>query len=149
VPAWGPTKTKKRRTVTLGAETITQFRAHKRAQSALKMKNRTTYKNVDLMFAKKHVDLQTSKAMLGQPLTTLSEARFQALVKAAEVRKINSTACGTRWRRIASGRDAPSRGRGATRPQRDGVDEDLGARAAKHAAGRRDAARRALARMTC
>jgi integrase len=31
-PAWGPTKTKKRRTVTLGAETIVQLRARKRAQ---------------------------------------------------------------------------------------------------------------------
>ncbi len=88
VPTWGPTKTKKRRTVTLGAETIAQLRAHKRAQSALKMKNRTTYKDFDLLFAKEPVDLQTPKAALGQPLDTLSEARFQSLVRNAHVKRI-------------------------------------------------------------
>jgi integrase len=88
VPVWEPTKTKKRRTITLGAETVAQLRAHKRAQSALKMKNRTAYKNVDLIFAKEPVDLQTPKAALGQPLNTLSESRFQTLVKAADVRRI-------------------------------------------------------------
>ena len=90
---FGPTKTKRRRTIALGAETIAQLRAHKRAQSALKMKNRTTYKDFDLLFAKEPVDLQTATAALGQPLTTLSEARFQALVKAADVRRIKFHGC--------------------------------------------------------
>jgi integrase len=92
-PVWGPTKTKCRRTVTLGAETIVKLRAHKRAQSALKMKNRTTYKDFDLMFAKEPEDLQRSKAALGQPLDRLSEGRFQALVKAAGVRRIKFHGC--------------------------------------------------------
>jgi len=47
-----------------------------------------TYKDFDLIFAKEPVDLQTPKASLGQPLTTLSEARFQRLVGDAGVRQI-------------------------------------------------------------
>jgi integrase len=85
---WGPTKTKRRRTVTLGAETIAQLHAHKRAQAVLKMKNRTTYKDFDLVFGKEPIDLQTPASALGQPLKTLSQARFQALVAAAGVRRI-------------------------------------------------------------
>jgi integrase len=41
-----------------------------------------------LVFSKEDADLQTPTARLGEPLDTLSENRFQALVKAAGVRKI-------------------------------------------------------------
>src|SRR5258708_20315859 len=64
------------------------LRAHKLSQSALKMKNRTTYTDFGLLFAKEPDDLQTPDATLGQPLNTLSEARFVRLLKNAEIRKI-------------------------------------------------------------
>src|SRR5260370_41605283 len=64
------------------------LRAHKLSQSALKMKNRTTYKDSGLVFAKEPDALQTPDATLGQPLNTLSEARFVRLLKDADIRKI-------------------------------------------------------------
>jgi integrase len=52
------------------------------------MKNRTTYKDFGLVFAKEPEDLQTPEAALGQPLKTLSETRFVQLTKQAGVRTI-------------------------------------------------------------
>jgi integrase len=67
---------------------VALLKAHKRAQAELRMKNRTSYQNFGLVFAKQPEDLQTPHAKLGQALTTLTEARFEALVKAAGVRRI-------------------------------------------------------------
>ena len=50
------------------------------------MKNRTTYADFGLAFAKEPV--QTPKAALGQSLKTLSESRFHTLRKKAGVRRI-------------------------------------------------------------
>lgn len=87
-PVWGPTKTKRVRTLTLTGETVAALRTHRQAQRQLKMKNRATYVDYGLIFAKEDVDLQTPAARLGEPLTTLSDHRFQHLVKAAGVRRI-------------------------------------------------------------
>jgi len=87
-PVFGPTKTDRARTIPLNAETIARLRAHKKAQAALKMKNRKTYCDFNLVFAREFEDLQTPDAQLGQPLKTLSEKRFARLVESAGVRRI-------------------------------------------------------------
>ena len=92
-PQWGPTKTKHRRTITLTTETIARLRVHRQAQRELKMRNRTTYADFDLIFAMEPEDLQQRTAKLGHALMALSERRFQALVKAAGVRTIKFHGC--------------------------------------------------------
>jgi integrase len=87
-PTWGPTKNKKHRVVALNPETVERLQLHKRSQAALKMKNRTTYTDFNLIFAKENEDLQTADAKLGQPLTTLTEGRFVKLLKDSNVRRI-------------------------------------------------------------
>jgi len=87
-PVFGPTKTKQTRSFSLGDETLTLLRAHKKAQASLKMKNRKTYKDFNLIFAREPKDLTTPKAALGQPLETLSGYPFVRLMKAAKVKKI-------------------------------------------------------------
>jgi integrase len=57
------------------------------------MRNRTVYQDFGLMFAREPENCQTPEAALGQPLKTLSELRFQALVKAADVRRIKFHGC--------------------------------------------------------
>ena len=51
-PTFGPPKNGFPRDITLSAETIDLLRQHKRAQAELKMKNRTTYCDLGLRFAK-------------------------------------------------------------------------------------------------
>jgi integrase len=87
-PVFGPTKTGRSRTLTLGSETVTLLRAHKRHQAELKMANRTTYQDHGLLFAKEPEDLLTPLAALGQPQNTLSETRFKRLIKLAGVKEI-------------------------------------------------------------
>ena len=88
IPAWGPTKTGTARTVTLGPETIAQLKAHKAAQAALKMKNRTTYQDFGLVFAKQDEDLQRPSAALGQPCLALVGWHFRRVLTAAAVTRI-------------------------------------------------------------
>lgn len=87
-PAWGPTKTGRSRTVTLGAETITKLRAHRKQQRELLMANRTTYQDHGLVFAKEPEDLQKPTAALGQPCLALVTRHFQRIATAAGVRRI-------------------------------------------------------------
>jgi integrase len=87
-PVFGVTKTGRTRTLSLGAETVTLLRAHKRHQAELKMANRTTYQDHGLMFAKEAEDLQTPLAALGQPICTLAEKRFKRLIAQAGVKDI-------------------------------------------------------------
>ncbi|MBA2258227.1 MAG: site-specific integrase [Acidobacteria bacterium] len=87
-PVFGPTKTKRSRTLSLGAETIAALRVHKREQLELKMRNRTSYTDFGLVFAKEPADLQRPEAALGQPLSTLGNARFVELVAKAGVKRI-------------------------------------------------------------
>ena len=88
VPSFGPTKTGKSRTLSLGAETIAALRVHRRQQLELRLKNGQAYCDFGLIFAKEHADCQTPAARCGQPIATLSEARFQQLVAAAGCRRI-------------------------------------------------------------
>jgi integrase len=85
-PTWGPTKTDRSRVVTLGSETITRLRAHKKGQRELLMKNRTTYKDHGLVFAKEQRDLQTPTAALGQPCPSLAAGQFRQITKIAGVK---------------------------------------------------------------
>ena len=87
-PIFGITKTDRIRVIRINDETVTRLRSHKAAQATLKMATRMSYADFNLVFAKEPEDLQTRKAALGQPLKTLSQARFQRLVESAGVRKI-------------------------------------------------------------
>jgi integrase len=87
-PVFGVTKTDRARTVQLDTETIALLRTHKQAQAELKMRNRTTYCDFGLVFAKEHEHLQTPQAALGQPIGTLGDLRWKRLVKAAGVKSI-------------------------------------------------------------
>ena len=52
------------------------------------MKNRTSYVDHGLIFAKEDVDCQTPVAKVGQPIQTLSESYFDRVVTQAEVKAI-------------------------------------------------------------
>jgi integrase len=90
---FGPTKTDQARVVTLGPDTVTRLLAHKRSQSALKMKNRAAYVDLGLVFAREPRDLQTPLAQLGHPLTTLAEKRFQKVIALAGVKRLKFHGC--------------------------------------------------------
>jgi integrase len=66
-PTFGPTKTGKARTITLDSTTVDLLRAHKKAQAALKMRNRTAYHDHGLVFAKEWADVRKRG---GNPRTT-------------------------------------------------------------------------------
>jgi integrase len=88
-PTFGPPKGKRSRTVTLSAQTVALLKAHKQHQSALKMRNRTTYHNFGLAFAKEWGELRTRKDLLGQPLQANNLARsFDPLIQVAGIRRI-------------------------------------------------------------
>lgn len=74
---WGPTKTGKARVVTLGAQTLTRLKAHRKSQAELKMANHKVYQDHGLVFAKDPGDLQTPTAALGQPCLALTGHLFQ------------------------------------------------------------------------
>jgi integrase len=68
------------------------LRTHRKAQRELKMRNRATYADHGLIFAKEEAD-RIGAARLGDPITVLSEGRFQTLVKTAGVRRIKFHGC--------------------------------------------------------
>ena len=88
-PRFGPTKTGLTRTVSIDPDTVTRLRTHRAAQAEVKMKNRTSYADHGLVFAREAADLFTRKAKLGDPMTTVLDKRtFKKVVKAAGVRLI-------------------------------------------------------------
>lgn len=89
-PTFGPTKTGTTRTVSLGPETVVLLREHKKVQAEIKMKNRKTYCDFGLVFAKQAGDLQTPRATLGQPLqmNNIGQREYARLIKASGVRRI-------------------------------------------------------------
>ena len=89
-PVFGPTKTGKPRTVSLAPETVELLRAHKRTQAELKLRNRATYAEHGLVFAKGWSEVRRRTDALGQPLqlNNLGQREFAALIKAANVRRI-------------------------------------------------------------
>ncbi|HEY2906887.1 MAG TPA: tyrosine-type recombinase/integrase [Vicinamibacterales bacterium] len=89
-PTFGPPKNGCSRDVTLSAETVELLRLHKRAQSELKMANRTTYHDLGLVFAKEYGDLRNRVDLIGHPLqaNNLGERQFSRLIAAAKVKRI-------------------------------------------------------------
>lgn len=87
-PTFGPTKTGASRKVSLNSETVARLAAHKRAQAELKMANRTTYVDNELVFAREHEHLQARGTALGYPIRTLGGTPFRHLSTAAGVRRI-------------------------------------------------------------
>jgi len=85
---FGVTKTKRARTITLGADTIARVRAHRKAQREQMMANRTTYVDHQLVFAKEPADQQAPTAALGTPCTALTTRYFAQIIAAAGVRPI-------------------------------------------------------------
>ncbi len=81
-------KNKPERTVTVAPETAALLRAHRAAQNALKMKNRTTYRDRGFVFAVEPRHQQTPKMVLGDPLITFGETAFPRIIKAAGVKRI-------------------------------------------------------------
>jgi integrase len=77
----------------IGPETLAKLKAHRQAQRELKMRNRTTYSDHNLIFAREADDLRTPTAKLGGPITSLAEARFYTLVKAAGVARKKFHSC--------------------------------------------------------
>ena len=87
---FGPLKAGKARTIDLGAETISLLRAHKRQQAELKLKNRATYRDLGLIFAKEQADLFGKYAELGTPIQfhNVAGGEFARLLKKAGVKKV-------------------------------------------------------------
>ena len=88
VPRFGPTKNKKVRTLRLLPETLLALRAHRQRQSELKMRNRKTYQDHGLVFAKEHINIVRPDDVLGQPTSTLATVPFHRLVTEAKVKRI-------------------------------------------------------------
>jgi integrase len=74
----------------IAAETLELLKAHRRAQAALKMRNRTTYRDHGLVFAKEYGDLTNPVDMIGLPhqANHIGQRQFARLVKAAKVKAI-------------------------------------------------------------
>jgi integrase len=89
VAAFTPTKTDNIRTITIGAQTVSALREHRRRQAELKMANRTRYQDFDLVFGKEHIDLQRPSHELGQPCQAIMTLHFRRVLKAAGVKSIN------------------------------------------------------------
>ncbi|MGH9370102.1 MAG: tyrosine-type recombinase/integrase [Vicinamibacterales bacterium] len=87
---FGPPKNGRPRTISLAAGTVELLKAHRRAQRELKMANRTTYRDLGLVFAKERGDLTNRADMIGLSLqaNNLGERQFTRLIKAAKVRRI-------------------------------------------------------------
>ena len=89
-PEFGPTKTKRVRTIELAAETLALLKAHKSHQAEVKIRNRQHYRDHGLIFAKEWGDLHGRADSLGGPLqvNTIGSREFDRLIKAAGVRRI-------------------------------------------------------------
>lgn len=89
-PAWGPTKGGRERTIDLAPGTVALLREHKKAQAELKMKNRQSYADFDLVFAKQWNDVRKRGEMLGHPLqlNNLGQREYARLIREAGVPRI-------------------------------------------------------------
>jgi integrase len=89
-PEWGPTKTGKPRTIDIDRDTVVLLREHKRVQAELKMRNRASYADHGLVFAKEWTDVRRRGETLGQPLqlNNLGQREYARLIKVATVRRI-------------------------------------------------------------
>ena len=86
----------------LNDETVALLRAHKAHQAAVKMANRTTYRDLGLVFAKELPDVTGKHATLGTPLSPdgINRRELQHLIEAAGVKRITfhgSRHCVVSW----------------------------------------------------
>jgi integrase len=90
-PEFGPVKNGVPRTVNLADETVELLKAHKRCQAEVKMRNRTSYHDLGLVFAKEWGDLHGREDSLGLPLQSnnLGQRQFARMLKAANVKRIS------------------------------------------------------------
>jgi integrase len=89
-PVFGPPKNRLPRTISLAPETVDLLRAHRQHQRELKMANRTTYRDLGLVFAKEWSDVQKRGDSLGHPLqmNNLGQREYAKLIAAAGVKPI-------------------------------------------------------------
>jgi integrase len=89
-PQFGPPKNGAPRTIDIGKETVLLLRALKRHQAEIKLKNRRTYHDFDLVFTKEWRDLGRKHEVLGQPLqmNNLGQREYARVIKAADVKTI-------------------------------------------------------------
>ena len=84
-PEFGPPKRGRIRTIQVSQQTIGKLKAHRKHQAEIRLKNRTTYRDFDLVFAR----TWESKGRLGEPLSAyLIQREFSDIIKAAGVRSI-------------------------------------------------------------
>ena len=123
-PTFGPTKNGDARTVSIGAVTAGLLREHKRQQAEVKMKNRKTYVDLGLVFAKGWADQHLRRQVLGHPLSVVTLAKqMDRLAKAAGVRRNQAARHAAHLRDVAAQRrHAGPRGRDAARAQVGGRD---------------------------
>jgi integrase len=86
-PTWGPTKTGTERVIDIAAGTVALLREHRRSQAELKMRNRATYADHGLVFAKEWTDMRRRGEMIGCPLqlNNIGEREYARLIHEAEV----------------------------------------------------------------
>lgn len=89
-PAWGPTKGGRVRTVDIAPGTVTLLREHRRSQAEMKMRNRQSYADFDLVFAKEWNDVRRRGEMLGHPLqlNNLGQREYARLIRESGVPRI-------------------------------------------------------------
>lgn len=89
-PTFGPTKSGKSRGIDIIDATVGLLREHKRQQAAVKMKNRTHYRDFGLVFAKDWTELRTRVDALGHPLDSghLGSGQLARLITVAGVKAI-------------------------------------------------------------
>ncbi len=89
-PLFGPTKSGKARVIRLSGETVTLLKVHRKHQAEVKMKNRATYNDLGLVFAKEWEDVRKHGDTLGDPLQSnnLGQREYAAIIKASKVKTI-------------------------------------------------------------
>jgi integrase len=89
-PVFGPPKGKRARTIRIGTEMVDLLKTHRQHQAEVKMKNRTTYHEFGLVFAKEWTDVRTRGETLGHPLqaNNLGQREYAKLIAAAGVKPI-------------------------------------------------------------
>lgn len=89
-PLFGPTKSGRPRVIRLSAETVSLLKVHRKHQAEVKMKNRATYNDLGLVFAKEWGDVRKHGDTLGDPLQSnnLGQREYAAIIKASKVKAI-------------------------------------------------------------
>jgi integrase len=108
-PEYGPPKNGTTRSVDLSAGTVALLKAHKKAQAALKMANRMTYRDHGLVFALEAEHLCMPGGKLGDPMrpSRLADHDFKRLTKAAGLKPIKFHGLRHTCATLALGNGAP------------------------------------------